>query len=143
MTVVIVTSDNADDQMLQSIQPFDALPPKVQRVWMEEFKEPEEDRVFIVCAWWGRDAGVFSLGDGLCFQTQESRFPTMGDLCTCSRLAYVLAEDTIKFVENTILTDNHDESWVEEVRNALMELAKQPGLEDSVSGEDNEPPSAT
>jgi hypothetical protein len=119
---ILVTVDNPDDQLFQSLQLFESLPLKAQRIWVEEFREPQENRVFIVCAWWGTESGVFSQGEGLCFQAKSA-------FRTCSRMLYTQNGDDIQFIDNAILTDNDEESWVDEAGDDLMELAKQPGLE--------------
>jgi hypothetical protein len=119
-----------DEHAIQSAHYFDALPDKVQRVWVEEFKEPKDGRVFFVCSWWETEGGVFSDGEGLCFQCKPSSFPIMPDLITCSRVMYDFEEDTgdAEMMENSVITDNREESWVEEASEAIIALAKTPGL---------------
>lgn len=135
----LVEAKNPDDQMHQSAHYFDALPPKVQRVWMEEFREPKDGRAFYVCTWRGMESGTFSDGEGLCFQNKESRFPSMPDLRTCSRVLYEVDTDGgIEFMENSIITDSHEEGWVEEAGDALVILAKTPGLPLQEPKEDNQ-----
>lgn len=116
--------------MYQSVVRFESLPSKLQAVWLEEWDEPSAAQTFIVCSWWGTEAGLFSEGNGFCFQSVESNFPSMPDLRYCSRVEYAITGDQLQFFSNEPITDNREESWVDYAAEELIALSKLPGLED-------------
>ena len=115
----------------QSVHTFDELPEKVKRVWIEEWKEPKSKEVLL--ASWDGNVAIFSFDFiGLGFQVVPSDFPSMPDLRYCSSIVWEYkGEGTIEFILNQRMTDNREESWVDEVAEPLIALSGTPGLEES------------
>jgi hypothetical protein len=77
--------------------------------------------------------GLLNSADALPSTTVRKRIDNgEPDLRYCSSILWEYdGEDGILFVANDRMTDNHEESWVDDVAEPLIELSQQPGIQES------------